>query len=147
MSLRGRVRELARQVLTAHLSPGAVGLGVGVGVFIGCLPLYGLHLAICVAVAGLLRLNQPLVYLAANISNPLVAPLLIAAELAVGEWARYGRLPAAALPGGTVWQMARAGGDLFLSCLLGGLLVGTTLGGALGGLALVVARRRAVRTA
>ena len=44
------------------------------GVFIGCLPLYGLHLLICGAVGTIFRLNRLKMYLAANLSNPFVAP-------------------------------------------------------------------------
>lgn len=146
MGWPGRLREQARELLRAHLSPAAIGLGVGVGVFIGCLPLYGLHLGICVAAAAALRLNPPLVYAAANISNPLFAPMLITAELVIGERLRHGRLPGMHLEATTVWEMASAGGDLFLSCLLGSLILGSALGLGLGGLALTLARRRAAAT-
>src|SRR5471032_1046202 len=63
---------------------------VGLGVFIGCLPLYGLHLLICWAAGSVLRLNRLKVYLAANISNPLVAPWLIFSEVQAGAWLRRG---------------------------------------------------------
>ncbi|MFN7147133.1 MAG: DUF2062 domain-containing protein, partial [Myxococcota bacterium] len=56
-ALRSHVHLLLRQ----HLTPGSIGLGVGVGVFLGCLPLYGVHIFLCVAVARWLRLNQALV--------------------------------------------------------------------------------------
>jgi uncharacterized protein (DUF2062 family) len=60
------------------------------GVFIGCLPLYGLHLLICWTVGFALGLNRLKMYLAANISNPLVAPWLIFAEVQAGAWLRRG---------------------------------------------------------
>ncbi len=63
---------------------------VGLGVFIGCLPCYGFHLAICWTVGWVLRLNRLKMYLAANISNPLVAPWLLLTELQVGAWVRHG---------------------------------------------------------
>lgn len=141
-----RLREAVRTLLRAHLAPGEIGRAVFVGVFIGCLPLYGLHLALCVATAGALRLNQALVYAAAHVSNPLIAPLLIAAEIVIGELLRYGRLP----PGpaelsGPAWEMVARGGDLFLSCLLGSLVLGPALGALLGALAFRWARRREKR--
>jgi SAM-dependent methyltransferase len=63
---------------------------VGLGVFIGCIPLFGLHLAICWAVGYLLRLNRLKMYVAANISNPFVAPWLLFAEVQTGAWVRRG---------------------------------------------------------
>ena len=49
---------------------------IGVGLFIGCSPFYGFHLLLCWIVGRLLGLNRLKVYLAANVSNPIVAPLL-----------------------------------------------------------------------
>jgi SAM-dependent methyltransferase len=63
---------------------------VSLGVFIGCLPLYGLHLLICWTVGFALGLNRLKMYLAANISNPFIAPWLIFAEIQTGAWLRRG---------------------------------------------------------
>jgi len=63
---------------------------VGLGVFIGCLPVYGLHLLICWMAGSMLRLNRLKMYVAANISNPLVAPWLIFAEVQAGAHLRRG---------------------------------------------------------
>jgi uncharacterized protein (DUF2062 family) len=139
-AFRARVHLLLRQ----HLSPESIGLAVGVGVFIGCLPLYGLHLVICVTFARLLRLNQALVYTAANISNPFIAPFLISGQIALGEWLLHGDATATAtrtLEQGTVWAMAEAAPDLLWSCAVGSVLMGGALGAFLGGAALLVARR------
>jgi uncharacterized protein (DUF2062 family) len=97
---------------------------IGLGVFIGCLPCYGFHLLICSAVGSLLRLNRLKVYLAANVSNPLVAPWLILAEIQVGARLRHGAfmpLTREALAAVGLWTFA---GDL----LLGSLVVGSALG-------------------
>ena len=61
---------------------------LGVGAFIGCLPIYGAHLLLVVAVGRVLRLNRLRMYVAANISNPLFAPALILAEVQTGAWVR-----------------------------------------------------------
>ena len=63
---------------------------MALGVFIGCLPLYGLHLTICWVVGFVLGLNRLKMYLAANISNPFVAPWLVFAEVQAGAWLRRG---------------------------------------------------------
>ncbi|HJZ77482.1 MAG TPA: DUF2062 domain-containing protein [Vicinamibacterales bacterium] len=63
---------------------------IALGVFIGCLPIYGFHLLLCWVAGALLGLNRLKMYLAANISNPLVAPWLIVAEVQTGAWLRRG---------------------------------------------------------
>jgi uncharacterized protein (DUF2062 family) len=136
--LRARVHMMLR----AHLTPESIGQAVAVGVAIGVLPIYGLHIFACVGAAKWLRLNQALVYAAANISFPLVAPFLIACEIAVGEWIRRGTFtPGMSLPEGTPWEMLTQGGDLFLSCLLGSVVIAVLLAPTLGWLAMKAARR------
>ncbi len=53
--------------------------------------MFGLHLPLCLAVAWPLRLDALIVYGAAQISNPLFAPALLALELAVGSLLLTGR--------------------------------------------------------
>ena len=65
-------------------------VAVALGVFIGCLPLYGLHLTICWLIGYVLGLNRLKMYFAANISNPFVAPWLVVVEVQVGAWLRRG---------------------------------------------------------
>jgi uncharacterized protein (DUF2062 family) len=84
--LRGMFGRLRTEGAGAARETAAVSLGV----FIGCLPLYGLHLLICWTLGGALSLNRLKMYLAANISNPLVAPWLIFAEVQLGGWLRRG---------------------------------------------------------
>jgi uncharacterized protein (DUF2062 family) len=136
------LRARVHQVLRAHLTPEAIGKAVAVGVAIGLLPIYGLHIFACVAAAKWLKLNQALVYAAANISFPVVAPLIVATEIALGEWIRKGTFtPGKALPDGTLWDMVTSGGDLFLSCVLGSVVMGAILAPTLGWLATKAARR------
>ena len=88
-----QLRRLVRDLRTEGGGPGRDAVAVGLGVFIGCLPFYGFHLLICVAAASsLLRLNRLKMYVAANISNPLMAPLLILSELQAGALVRRGEL-------------------------------------------------------
>jgi uncharacterized protein (DUF2062 family) len=63
---------------------------IALGVFIGCLPFYGFHLLLCWIAGLLLGLNRLKMYLAANISNPFVAPWLVFAEVQAGAWLRRG---------------------------------------------------------
>jgi uncharacterized protein (DUF2062 family)/2-polyprenyl-3-methyl-5-hydroxy-6-metoxy-1,4-benzoquinol methylase len=75
-------------------SPVAAAAAVAIGLFIGSQPLYGLHFVLVLAVCLPLRLDAVLSYLAANISNPLVAPFLIVAEVEAGALLTSGRFVA-----------------------------------------------------
>jgi uncharacterized protein (DUF2062 family) len=121
-----RFQRLIHVLRTEGGSRGRQAAAVGVGVFVGCLPLWGLHLAICFALGRLLGLNRVKMYVAANISNPMMAPLLVVASAQLGRLARRGDVYRAG------WQELRSidpaafGIDLVLgSVLLGALLGGT----------------------
>ncbi len=116
-----------RALFSAHLSPESLAEAVAVGVFIGCLPIFGLHLGACILVARWRKLNQPIVYAAANISNPFFAPFLVGAEVGIGETLRYGRVWRDGTLSGTVWEMAQAAPDLLISGLLGSVILGLVL--------------------
>jgi SAM-dependent methyltransferase/uncharacterized protein (DUF2062 family) len=98
-------------------------LAVALGLFIGCQPLYGLHFVLVMAVCVPLKLDAVLAYLAANISNPLVAPFLIFSEVEVGAYLTTGRLVAFDV------AQARANGALGFArqLLVGGVVVGAGL--------------------
>ncbi|MEA2560386.1 MAG: hypothetical protein QOH06_1890 [Acidobacteriota bacterium] len=94
MTAGHRLRELLYRLRTEGDTPGRQAGAVALGVLIGCSPFYGLHLALCVIFARLLRLNRALTYLAAHVSLPGLWPLLVFGEIQVGRWLRGGgRLP------------------------------------------------------
>ena len=74
-----------RRLRGGELTPSRAAGSVGFGLFVGCLPLYGLHLPLCLAVCVPLRLDTAVAYLAANISNPFVAPWLLLLEVQAGS--------------------------------------------------------------
>jgi uncharacterized protein (DUF2062 family) len=84
------MRRAFRDLRLEGSGAGREAAAVGLGVFLGCLPVYGLHLLLCWVLGALFRLNRLKVYLAANISNPFVAPWLLLVELQVGAWLRHG---------------------------------------------------------
>ncbi|MEZ4371124.1 MAG: DUF2062 domain-containing protein [Polyangiaceae bacterium] len=88
--LRAGAKRLYRRLRGGTLTPSRAAMSVGVGVFIGCLPLYGLHLPLCALVCLPLRLDLVTCYLAANISNPLFAPFLLIAEVELGSRLLHG---------------------------------------------------------
>lgn len=98
-------------------------LAIALGVFIGCLPLYGFHLVMCWSIGFALGLNRVKMYLASNISNPLVAPWLVLAEIQAGSWLRHGAFHPLTLEAIKTTAVSRVGMDL----LIGSLVVGATL--------------------
>jgi SAM-dependent methyltransferase len=81
---------LWRRLRGAPGPPHRLALAVAIGLFIGCQPLYGLHLVLVLAVCLPLRLDALAAYAAANISNPLLAPFLVVAQVQVGAWLATG---------------------------------------------------------
>lgn len=136
------VRDLLYQLRTEGMSPARQAWAVAVGVFIGCTPFYGLHLALCILFSRLFRLNVGLTYLAAHVSLPGVWPLLVLAQLEIGGRLRgqsYVDIKIADLKHLNPWE---AGADFLLSLLLGSAVVGALLAALLGGLTFWMARRR-----
>jgi uncharacterized protein (DUF2062 family)/trans-aconitate methyltransferase len=79
------IQDVLYKLRTEGMSPGKQAAAVALGVFIGVSPLYGLHLALCILLARLFRLNAGLTYLAAHISLPGITPFLLLAELETGR--------------------------------------------------------------
>ena len=121
-----RLRQFVYQLRNEGNTPGRHSVAVGVGVFIGCTPFYGFHLPLSYAVALMLGVSRLTVYLAANISNPFVLPLLVLAEVQVGALLMRGHLHAL-----TVQSIRHSDPWSFgLDLLLGAAVVGAVLGGA-----------------
>jgi uncharacterized protein (DUF2062 family)/trans-aconitate methyltransferase len=120
---RGGLRGLVYGLRTEGGTPRQEIAAIAIGVFIGCLPVYGLHLAICWAVGWLFGLNRLKVYLAANISNPFVAPWLLFAEFQAGSWIRRGSFHAISIDTIRNSSVASLGADLLVgSVAVGGVL-------------------------
>jgi SAM-dependent methyltransferase len=100
---------------------------------------------VCVALARLFRLNQVVVYGAANISIPPIAPFLGAACIAVGGRLIHGRSIAVsieALRGSSPWHIARS---LFVDWMAGAPFVGGAIGVVLGSIVGGIAWARRAR--
>lgn len=120
----GRAARYLYKLRTEGHGRGQQAAAIGLGLFIGCTPFYGAHFWICMAAGWLFGLNRLKLYLAANISNPLVAPFLVFGEIQAGSLLRRGEyyaLSVDALRGMNPWWFAA---DL----LLGSLVLGTVLG-------------------
>jgi len=120
---RARARRAVGGLRTEGAGPARETAAIAVGVFIGCLPFYGFHLLLCWIVGALAGLNRLKMYLAANISNPLVAPWLLVAEIQTGAWMRRGTLQALTPDAVGSTGLASIGAD----AIVGSLLVGAIL--------------------
>ncbi len=61
-------------------------MSIGLGVFMGIVPIWGFQLLASVALAALLRLNKVLVLIACNISIPPMIPLIIFVSYRCGSY-------------------------------------------------------------
>src|SRR5688572_13395830 len=66
---REELKRGFRDLRGGDMSPMRLGASVGMGLFIGCLPLFGVHFLLVVVLSLRFRLDAAIAYLAANISN------------------------------------------------------------------------------
>ena len=119
------LRRLAYQLRTEGATASREAAAVGTGVLIGCSPFYGLHLVLCWAIGRLLGLNRLKMYLAANVSNPIVAPILILAEVQAGALIRRGELHTLTLEAVRTTDPWVFGGDFFVGSAALGVVLGS----------------------
>jgi len=138
---RRRLRDVAGEIhyrlRTEADTPARNAAAIGLGTLIGCVPLYGTHLLLCVVLARLFRLNRIVTYLAAHINNPLTAPWLLAASLELGHRVSGGDWPSLRLSELSRMGVLNIGRDI----LAGSLILGTGLGVVLGSVAWLAGRR------
>src|SRR6185369_1231676 len=123
-TLPSRLRRTFYDLRMEGSGAGREAAAIGAGVFIGCSPFYGLHFLLCWAVGSLFALNRMQMYLAANISNPMLSPFLIFSEVQTGAWIRRGavyRLTIDTIRTTNVWAFG-------LDLLIGAAVVGAALG-------------------
>ena len=140
---RAPLQRLAVLVATEHTSPVRVGWAVAIGVLIGCSPFYGLHILLCIGIAWLLRLNKLIMYGAAHVSTPPLAPFIGFVSIQLGEWLRFRRFvfpSIAALRATPIVTLAK---QFFLDWLIGGAVIGIVGGALVGFIAYEIAKRRA----
>lgn len=130
----------------SHRAPRDVGLALGLGIFIGCTPLYGLHTVLAATLAVALRLNAGYLVLGSNISIPPLAPFLIGGSLMIGSWlltgdSHAGFQLARELHSGSasVGQMVSAAAHSLEAWAVGSLALGLVLGVLFGALGYAIA--------
>ena len=139
-ALRAQVRAFVAEVWQEHREGGRVWLALTLGCAIGATPLFGFHLALCIAVAWLFGLNQVITYGAANISLPPLIPFVGIASIAVGEKLLHHRV--VLLHRSDFRSTFDLAARFFVSWLVGGLLFGAAIGFVSGGGIYLALRRR-----
>lgn len=136
--LRRSLEDLHVRLRTEGDTPRRRAGAVALGMFLGALPVWGLHLALCTVLARLLRVSRVLTYMAAHVNNPLTFPFLLWFEWGVGHLLTQGRWPQLA------FADVRAQGTLGVTrdVLLGSLVVGLALAVVAGAVTWLVATRR-----
>jgi uncharacterized protein (DUF2062 family)/2-polyprenyl-3-methyl-5-hydroxy-6-metoxy-1,4-benzoquinol methylase len=130
------MRRLYMTLRTEHRAPGKVGLGVGLGVFVGCSPFWGVHLPIAVLLGTLFRLNRVIVYASAYIGNPLTVGPILFTEIQLGHRVLHGGwLPVTLADAESLGVLG-----IFTNLLTGSLVLGAVLGGLLGVAAWLISR-------
>ncbi len=80
------VKERLYRLLMLNNSPHEIALGVAMGVFIGIMPLYGLHTLLVILAAVLIRRsNKVAILLGTNISIPPTVPFITWAGYTIGR--------------------------------------------------------------
>jgi uncharacterized protein (DUF2062 family) len=86
-------RTAAMVILSEHAhNPLRMSLAVGLGLFFGIAPLWGVQMVAAAAVAHRLGLNKAIALLASNISIPPMVPLILAASITLGHWMFTGQM-------------------------------------------------------
>ena len=124
-----RCRYWYLRALRLEASPNALARGIGVGVFAGCFPLFGLQILIGVSLAALLRGNKVLAAAATWISNPFTYLPLFSFNFQLGRLFVPTDNRLLTLEKLSSWQALKELGTDFLHALmLGSVLVAIALG-------------------
>lgn len=129
-------REFYYELRTTEESPARTAVAVFTGMVIGCLPIYGLHLACCVLAARTLNVSVTKTYLAAHINNPITAPFIVMASVVLGRLVLAGERSTTEAA-----DLTRSVLHLGRDVLVGAVVLGVVLGLVAAVVALLVGRR------
>lgn len=133
--IHGAVLSLWERAKREHSSPRELGWSVGVGAFVACTPLLGLHVWLAIGLATLLRLNRLWALIASRLSSTPVLLVTTFCEIEAAHRLRTGRWAPLAMH-----EALTHGRELLFDWVLGTLLVGSVVGIGTGLLAYALAR-------
>lgn len=133
--LHAAVLSLWERAKKEHSSPRELGLSVGVGAFVACTPLLGLHAWLALGLATLLRLNRLWTLIASRLSSTPVLAVTTFCEIETAHRLRTGRWVPLALH-----EAMEHGRELLGDWILGTVIVGGVVALCAGFLAYGIAR-------
>jgi uncharacterized protein (DUF2062 family) len=93
LPLTARLVRIVKQAILHHCDqPASFSAAVGLGVFFGIAPIWGLQMIFAAIVAHVLRLSKAVMVAASNISFPLTIPFILYASLLIGHVLHVGEL-------------------------------------------------------
>lgn len=134
---RRLAKLLVHKARTERASPKEVGHAVFLGVFAGCTPVVGFHGWVAVGLATLFKKNRLYALLGSRVSNMVMLPFIVVAEIQASRLLRTGHT--APIDRAHVLDQAP---ELMLDWTLGSVIVGAGLGALLGLIAYAWAHRR-----
>jgi uncharacterized protein (DUF2062 family) len=100
-------RRTVREFFSEHAhSPGPMSLAVGLGLFVGIVPIFGFQMMIAAALAHRWRLNKAITLLASNITIAPFAPFIYCGAMMLGHWLFTGEVMEIT-PSHMTWAHAR----------------------------------------
>ncbi|MBN2332056.1 MAG: DUF2062 domain-containing protein [Deltaproteobacteria bacterium] len=121
-----RLRSMVRMLLGSTDDPATVARGLAAGIFVAFSPLLGIHTALAIALAFLLRGNRLAAVLASWVCNPVSLIPILYLDFRVGELLLGADIP---FPANlhSLRDIIQAGSQVAWPLLLGGHLIGLTL--------------------
>ena len=92
--MKFQFKEILAKLIYQHNSPQEIALGAGIGAFICCLPVYGLHTVLVILAAIIVRpANKIAIFLGTNLSLPVTLPFITWAGYEIGRFILKGKYP------------------------------------------------------
>ena len=87
MNMKDRLKEKISKLLKLNNTPQEIALGVAIGVFIGIMPVYGLHTTLVIIVALFIpRVNKIALLIGTNVSLPPTVPFITWIGYSIGRF-------------------------------------------------------------
>lgn len=131
--MKFKFKEILDKLVHQHNRPHEIALGAGIGAFISCLPVYGLHTVLVILAAIIVRpANKVAILLGTNLSLPITLPFITWAGYEIGRFILKGNLPPLSwdfFKQLTFSKIASLYGPLFLGSVILGLICGVVIYG------------------
>jgi len=142
LGVRSLMHKTWWRLMREHVEPNRLFWAVFLGVLIGLSPFYGGHVIAALVCAMVFRLNKLAIWLATNVSFPIISPFFAFISCQLGHLILEGSFLPIGLTALRAKTFQEAVRELFVYWMVGFPLHGLILGSILGGVTWRVARRR-----